>query len=156
MKSIMCRRRFLQVAGLTGAGALLGGCSKPTSATGDFRGQDLRVFVYAGGHEATMRDVFVPQFEAATGATISLQPGWWDAIPKLKAAPADQPPFDLVITDATQGYPAARSGLFQQLDLGRIPNAQRLVPSVLDNWVYKDRYGIIYADNVLSLTYFSQ
>lgn len=76
-----------------------------------------------------------------------------DAIAKLQTAPADNPPFDLVITDATQGYPAVKSGLFQQLDLGNIPNHKLLVPSALDNRIVKDRYGITYPDSVMTLAY---
>ena len=40
---------------------------------------------------------------AVRGATATLHSGWWDSIAKLKSAPANNPPFDLMITDATQG-----------------------------------------------------
>jgi spermidine/putrescine-binding protein len=114
------------------------------------------MFVYAGGHEQTIREVFVPRFETLTGATVILDPGWWDAIPKLKAAPSGQPPYDLVITDATQGYPAVRDGLFRQLDLSRMPNVRDLTPSVLDNHVFRDRYGITHPDSVMTLAYHTE
>jgi spermidine/putrescine-binding protein len=143
------RRQFLA----TGA-ALAAGCTgKPPATGGDFRGQKLRVFVYAGGHERLMREAFVPAFEARTGATAVLDAGWWDAIAKLKASPKGKPAFDLVVTDATQGYPALREGLFQKLDMERIPNRLNLTPSVLDNWVYKDGYGITFPDAVMTLAY---
>lgn len=145
------RRQFLASAGA--AGLALGGCGRSGGARGEFAGQELRVFVYAGGHDATMREVFVPAFEAATGATVSLQPGWWDAIPKLKAAPAGDPPFDLVISDATQGYPAVKDGLFQQLDPDNIPNHRALAPSAIDTWVVRERYGITYPDSVMTLAF---
>ena len=112
------RREFLAAVG-----TLAAGCGE---------GQKLRVFVYAGGHERTMREVFVPAFEAKTGVQVVLDPGWWDSIPKLKASPRGKPAFDLVVTDATQGYPAIREGLFQKLDMGRIPNRLNLAPAVLD------------------------
>jgi len=95
----------------------------------------------------------VPRFEEQTGATAVLDPGWWDAIPKLKASPADQPPYDLLVTDATQGFPAAREGLFRQLDLAKIPNHKNLTPSVLDHWVFRDRYGVTFPDSVMTLAY---
>jgi hypothetical protein len=100
-----------------------------------------------------MREVFVPAFEAATGARVSLFPGWWDGIPKLKAAPPDQPPFDLMISDATQGFPAAREGLFAQLSLDNIPNHKTLTPAAIDHWVFKERYGITYPDSVMTLAF---
>jgi spermidine/putrescine-binding protein len=142
------RRRFLASAGLT----LLAGCGK-ASRSGPFAGRELRVFVYAGGHDKTMREVFVPRFEADTGATVSLYPGWWDGVPKLKAAPENNPPFDLMISDATQGYPAAREGLFAKIDLANVPNHKHLAPAALDNRIFRDRYGIPYPDSVMTLAY---
>jgi spermidine/putrescine-binding protein len=148
------RRRFLSAAaGLALGGAVLGCRGQSGKGSGPFAGRQLRVFVYAGGHEQTMRAVFVPRFEAATGATVTLYPGWWDGIPKLKAAPAADPPFDLVITDATQGYPAVKEGIFAQLDLANIPNHQSLARPALDNWVFRERYGITFPDSVMTLAY---
>ena len=138
---MLTRRHFL----FTGAALAAGGCRAKKST--------LRVFVYAGGHEKTMREVFVPRFEAATGVEVELHAGWWDGIAKLKAAPADDPPFDLIISDATQGYPAVKEGLFAQLDLDNIPNHERLTPSALDNHVFRDRYGITFPDSVMTLAY---
>jgi spermidine/putrescine-binding protein len=139
---------------------LLAGCGRKPAAVpfagrtaGPFAGRELRMFVYAGGHEKSMREVFVPRFQANTGATVALYPGWWDGVPKLKAAPANDPPFDLMITDATQGYPAVRDGLFAQIDLANIPNHQRLAAPALDNPVYRERYGITYPNSVMTLAY---
>ncbi len=147
--SRLTRRTFLSAAALAVAGC----GSRSSSGSGEFTGQQLRVFVYGGGHEKTMRESFVPAFEKETGATAILESGWWDAIAKLKASPADRPAFDLVITDATQGYPAIREGLFAQLDLDLVPNHKSLVPSALDNWVYRERYAIPYPDSVMTLAY---
>jgi spermidine/putrescine-binding protein len=140
--SSLSRRAFFGAAALAVAG-----CSRRSS---------LRVFVYAGGHEKTMREVFVPAFESQTGAKAVLDSGWWDAIAKLKASPAKQPAFDLVITDATQGYPAIREGLFTQIDLDLVPSHKNLAASALDNWVFRDRYGIPYPDSVMTLAYHRQ
>lgn len=163
MKHSADRRKFLGQAtvGMVGmVGGLAGGLSPfltlgcgSKSRGGPFAGRELRVFVYAGGHEKTMREVFVPAFEQATGANVALYPGWWDGIPKLKAAPEHSPPFDLIITDATQGYPAAREGLFAQLNLENIPNHKNMVSGALDNWIFRDRHGITYPDSVMTLAY---
>ncbi len=146
------RRQFLLAAGL--ASGLAAGCRRGSSGkSGPFAGQSLRVFVYAGGHEKTMRETFVPRFEEETGAKAVLDPGWWDSIAKLKASPPGKPAYDLVITDATQGYPAIKEGLFQQLDMANVPNHKNLTPSALDNWVFRDRYGVPYPDAVMTLAY---
>src|SRR5262249_7320034 len=119
--SRLSRRRLLQQTAAIGLAAA--GCQRgPAPGTGEVRNQQLRVFIYSGGLEKTMRAAFVPEVERQTGATVILDPGWWDSIPKLKASPPGQPAFDLVVTDPTQGYPAIREGLFQKLDLARIPN----------------------------------
>jgi putative spermidine/putrescine transport system substrate-binding protein len=150
MSRKLTRRHFLGSAVAVAAGIV--GCGKKASP-GPFSGRELRVFVYAGGHEKTMREVFVSRFEEETGATVSLYPGWWDGVPKLKAAPPNDPPFDLMVTDATQGYPAAREGLFAKLDLANVPSHQRLAPAAVDNWVFKEGHGITYPDSVMTLAY---
>ena len=55
------RRSFLGGIAYLG-GTLLTGCNKKTKTEGPFSGKELNVFVYAGGHEQTMRKVFVPRF----------------------------------------------------------------------------------------------
>lgn len=152
----LTRRSFLGAVGSAGLATTLG-CSSDNPGGrgngGEFKGQKLRVFVYSGATEKLFREAFVPRFEAKTGATVIVDPGWWDSIPKLKASPPGQPAFDLVVTDATQGYPAIKEGLFQKLNLSRIPNTANLCPSVLDTWVYKEGYGITFPDSVMTLAY---
>jgi spermidine/putrescine-binding protein len=143
------RRRFLRLAGAAAAGtALTGGCGPSPSDP-----HTLRVFVYAGNHERVVPKVFVPAFEAKAGARVALDAGWWDAIARLKAAPKDNPPFDLMITDAKQGYPAAREGLFGKLNLDNIPSCRNLAPAALDNWIYQQGYGVTYPDSAMTLAY---
>lgn len=144
------RRRFLKASAIA---AVAAGCSQSAQKTSTKSRRNLKIFVYAGAHEATMREVFVPRFELAVGAGVTLYPGWWDGMPKLKAASESDPPFDLMITDATQGYPAAREGLFASLDLTRIPNHKALAPASLDNWIFRDGHGLPYPDSVMTLAY---
>lgn len=167
----LSRRDFLGWAGVAGFGLSLGLHSCTTNNQGnnqasnaqisaanssgkqDFAGQTLRVFIYSGAWEKAFREHFVPQFQAKTGATVIPDPGWWDSIPKLKASPPGQPAFDLVLTDATQGYPAIKEGMFQEINMSRIPNKETLSPSVLNNWVYTDGYGITFPESVMTLAY---
>lgn len=148
----LCNRRsFLGTSAL--AALQLAGCGSTSSKPGEFQGQTLRIFVYAGGHETTMREVFVPTFEAATGARVILDSGWWDAIARLKTSPAGKPAFDLMVTDATQGYPAAREGLFQTIRRQNLKNLQHLSPAILDNWIVREGHGITFPDSVMTLAY---
>ncbi len=159
----LSRRRFIQgsVAGVAaGIGisanrtvSRVAKASPVDASRQDFSGQTLRVFIYSGNTEKFFRESFIPEFQARTGATVIPDPGWWDSIPKLKASPPGQPAFDLVMTDATQGYLAIREGLFQTLDMSRIPNREKLTPSVLDNWVYREGYGITFPGSGMVLAY---
>lgn len=157
------RRRFLKDTGLGLASGLFASTgimplthsarAANTDSPKPFAGHTLRVFVYSGAWEKTFREFFVPRFEAQTGAQVVVDPGWWDSIPKLKASPPGQPAFDLVLTDATQGFPAIKEGLFQTLDMTKLPNKANIVASALDNWVVKDGYGITFPDSVMTLGY---
>jgi putative spermidine/putrescine transport system substrate-binding protein len=135
---MISRRELLGWASVAGAGLGLGlyGCkpdargdagtaalSAGSPQAGKTGNRTLRVFIYSGAWEKTFHESFVPGFQAKTGATVIPDPGWWDSIPKLKASPPGDPAFDLVLTDATQGYPAIREGLFQKIDLDRIRDA---------------------------------
>jgi putative spermidine/putrescine transport system substrate-binding protein len=152
---MISRRRFLGWAGAAGAAGLGLGTTacKPGGAARSANDKTLRVFIYSGAWEKTFREAFVPGFQRLTGATVIPDPGWWDSIPKLKASPPGDPAFDLVLTDATQGYPAIREGLFQKVDFGRIPNRSKFSPAALDNWVVKDEYGITFPESVMTLGY---
>ena len=141
------RRRFLKAAGLTA----VAGCSGP-SRTGPLAGRTLTVFVYSG-LDRIFREQFAEPFERQTGATVLIDAGWWDAIGKLKASPAGEPAYDLVLTDATQGIPAIKAGMFRQLDFNRIPRLRDLAPAVIDNRIVADRYGVTFPESAMSLTW---
>jgi putative spermidine/putrescine transport system substrate-binding protein len=148
------RRQFLRGAGVAAFG-LAAGCNQTTTPQGqggDFRGQTLTIFVYSG-LDTIFQEHFVEPFEASTGAKVVLDAGWWDAIGKLKDSPKGQPAYDLVLTDATQGYPAIKSGMFRQINFDNVPNHRALAPVVLDNWVAREHYGITFHESAMSLVW---
>lgn len=111
-----------------------------------FKGETLRIFTYAGAWGDQFTKNFAPLFKKATGADIVVELGWWDSIPKLKASPAGNPAFDLIMTDATQGYPAIKEGLFQKVNMNNVPNAKKFAPEAVDNWVFKEGWGVTWPD----------
>ena len=140
LREPISRRQFFSALGA----AALCGCRN--------RQRSLSVFVYAG-LDAIFQEHFADPFEAKTGVKVILDAGWWDAIGKLKASPKGKPVYDLVLTDATQGYPAIKSGMFRQLDFDRIANHKSLAPAALDNWVAKERYGITFHESAMTLVW---
>lgn len=141
------RRQCLVAAGA--AALTLAGCRR-SPQSGDFAGQSLTVFVYSG-LDKILQESFAEPFQKQTGATVALDAGWWDAIGKLKASPRGLPAYDLVLTDATQGYPAIKSGMFRSIDFDRVPNHRGLAPVALDNWVAKERYGVTFHESAMAL-----
>lgn len=141
----------------TTAAATTAASAAPTAVSGTgalpFAGRTITMFVYSGLTENTFRDVYAPAFEKATGAKVILSPGWWDSAAKLKSSPDDQPPFDLIETDPTQGFPGIRDGLFQKIDLSKIPNAKNFAPQILDTYIYKDGWGVPFLSSAMTLTW---
>jgi putative spermidine/putrescine transport system substrate-binding protein len=140
--SWVSRRGFLASAGAAALG--FSGCRR--------RKRPLTVFVYSG-LDPIFQEHFATPFQAKTGVEVVLDAGWWDSVGKLKASPKGDPAYDLVLTDATQGYPAIKAGMFRQLDFGRIPNRLGLAPSALDNGVAKDRYGVTFHESAATLAW---
>ena len=166
-------RRSSLLLGAAGAVPLLGACAgvedegeatatagptagaSPTASPaggGDFAGEEITLLVYSGLTEDLYRSSFVPQFEALTGATVTIDSAWTEGIARLEAAPGDAPPFDLVLTDPTQGLPAIDQGLFQQFDVDAVPNAAaNFFPTLLDTTVYQQGYGIPFISSAMTL-----
>lgn len=143
----LSRREFVErlAAGAGIAATGLGSFVRAAEAQ-EFKGQQLRVFTYAGAWGDQFTKNFAPLFKQVTGADLIVELGWWDSVPKLKASPPGQPAFDLIMTDATQGYPAIREGLFQKFDKANVPNAAKFAPAVMDNWVVNDGWGVTWPD----------
>jgi putative spermidine/putrescine transport system substrate-binding protein len=161
------RRGVLRAAGglaaLAAAGGLIGcqpTATAPASPTNAPKPaakveppREFTMFVYSGLTERAYRDLFVPAFEAQSGVKVTLDPGWWDMAAKLKVSPTDQAPFDLVMTDPTQGFPGIRDGVFTKINLDRVPNARRFAPKVLDSWIYREGWGVPYVSSAMTLTW---
>ncbi|MDQ4132596.1 MAG: extracellular solute-binding protein [Actinomycetota bacterium] len=170
MPNHLTRRAFLRRGGHAALGlaalSALGACAEAENGeagptTGDprgaaepvarFPGQSITMLVYSGITERLYKDNFVPQFEAATGAKVTIDAAWTEGIARLQASPADNPAFDVVLTDPTQGLPAIQSGLFQQIDTDKIPNAKQFAPQLLDTSVWRDGWGLPFHSSAMTL-----
>jgi spermidine/putrescine-binding protein len=128
------------------------GTTTAAAGGGDFAGEEITLLVYSGLTENLYRENFVPQFEALTGATVTIDSAWTEGIARLDAAPTANPPFDLVLTDPTQGLPAVEQGLFQQFDVDRVPNAAaNFHPNLLDATIYNEGFGIPFHSSAMTL-----
>ena len=145
------RRVFIKhtvsLAGALAAPAIV----RAQSMGSSFRGQTIKVLVYSGINENTWRKHFVPQFEAATGAKVVVDAAWTEGIAKLKTAPGNEAPFDILMTDPIQGYPAIDEGLFQKVNLGNVPNLQKFHARVREGRVLQENWGIPFISSAMTL-----
>lgn len=146
----LTRRQFL----ITVTAAATVGSPRAARTQGKpYAGQTLTVFTYAGSYEATLKKFLVPAFEQRTGARVVLDPGWWDMLPKLKASPPGQPVFDLVMTDPTQGLPSIKEGLFQSVDLSKIPNAKTIPARMQRDWYQENAWGVNLSGSIMAMAF---
>jgi spermidine/putrescine-binding protein len=154
------RRQFLQQGVGVAAGLAMPGLAIPGNAVAqarpagrDFAGQTLTALVYSGINENTWRKHFVQPFEEATGAKVVIDAAWTEGIAKLKTAPANQAPFDILMTDPTQGYPAIDEGLFRKIELKNIPNLAKFHKRILAGRVYDEQWGVPFISSAMTLAW---
>ena len=144
------RRNFIKRSTAASAGVVaasqLGMWGADVQAAQDFKGEKLRVFTYAGAWGRPVHQELRASVQGAHRGRPHRRARLVDSIPKLKASPPGNPAFDLIMTDATQGYPAIREGLFQKVNMGNIPNAGKFSPEVMSNWVVEDGWGVTWPD----------
>jgi putative spermidine/putrescine transport system substrate-binding protein len=96
-----------------------------------FEGQTLVVTSYGGTWEEFMRAEILPAFEEATGAEIQLAVGLsTDWMTKLRAAGADDPPYDVVIANETYISTGRIGGFFESLPIDKVPNLDNVHESL--------------------------
>ncbi|HEX7126842.1 MAG TPA: extracellular solute-binding protein [Thermodesulfobacteriota bacterium] len=160
----MIRRRTFLAAALA---AGLSSAPKVTGAARPFEGESLVIGAYSGPTQKFFEQWFVPQFERRTGAKVAVSYYWWEGIPNLVASLPGPAPYDLMVTDPTQGYPAilgyvapggpeqdrkaGGQSLFAKIDWANVPNVKRLHPAVVDNFVVREGYGVTLAGSGMAL-----
>lgn len=150
------RRNVLKAAAGTSA-ALLTGCmggNPPSqddmgtddtktgsgSEDGKFSGQTLTVSVWSGKYTEFFKNSIKPRYEEQTGATVKLVPGWSDIISKIKAAPEDDPPYDVSVTEGLFYKQARAENLFLELRKENVPNLEKVYPYVKN--LRTTKYGV--------------
>lgn len=141
----LSRRVFL--AGSAATGALLAGCTGDggdggggdgggdggsTAGSPDsskpFSGQTLKVSVWSGPYVDRFRKHVADPFEKETGATVELVPGWSEIISKIKAAPKDDPPYDVSVTDGYFYSQGRAEELFLSVRYDNVPHFEEVWP----------------------------
>ena len=125
------------IAGLSGclgggsgsAGGASDDESQEGTTTGDvdssapFRNQTLRFSTWSGTNATVFEEEIKPLYEERTGGTLEVVPGWSEILSKIRAAPADSPPYDLTVTGDKEHYFGVQEDLWQQIDYDNLDNA---------------------------------
>ncbi len=104
--STLTRRRLLELSGqavIAGAAGVYApaiiGRAHAADAKDAFKGEQLSVIAWSGNYELAFRDYVAEPFNARYGTKVQVIGGWDQTINQIQAAPADNPPFDLIAAD---------------------------------------------------------
>jgi spermidine/putrescine transport system substrate-binding protein len=127
------RRRFLAAAGATATAGLAGCTGGSAGSSGqEYAGEQLRVTGFAGTYADTLESVIGPMFTEETGAELVVSRVNATHIPKIKAAPEDNPPFDAAAVTGLTYKQGRGSDFWLELREENIPNRDQIYDYLLD------------------------
>jgi spermidine/putrescine transport system substrate-binding protein len=137
------RRTFL--AGSSAAAVALAGCAGGgdggdggdggTTGTTDaapFAGETLRVSTWSGTNEQIFRETIKPMYEERVGGTLEVVGNWTQILSKIRAAPADDPPYDLTVGGSRIHYLGDQADLWEPVRYENVPNAEVIRDSLTE------------------------
>ena len=149
-KTGFTRRRLLASAGKTAlaAAAVIGapaiiGRAPVSSAKAAFEGESLIAVSWSGNYEQVFKTEVIEPFNAKYGTKAETVGGWDQMISQIKAAPADNPPFDISVGEEYISSSGLAEGVWLEQDRSKIPNL-----AAIHEWFYDTRpadmakYGI--------------
>lgn len=120
-------------AAVIGAPAILGR-APVTSAKAAFEGEALIAVSWSGNYEQVFRDEVIAPFNEKYKTKAETVGGWDQMVPQIKAAPADNPPFDIIVAEEFVSSSGLAEKLYLETDKSKIPN----LGSVYE-WFYDSR-----------------
>ena len=143
------RRGFLAASG-AGTAAAFAGCL--TGDEGGEGGDDtLRVAVWSGPYTDRFREIAADPFEEETGMTVEVLPRWSEIISQIRAAPADDPPYDVTITDGYFYHQGRADELLLPVRYDNVPNIDEVFPYLRE--FRTNEYGVPVDGDAISLAY---
>ena len=110
--------------------------------------QALRVSVWGGSWRDFVADIIGKRFTAETGVPVEyVTGGTIDRLSRAQQA-KEQPETDVVFTTAHVGWLYANSGLYEKLDMAKLPNAKGLFPQAVISPFHLGTWSYIYTVGV--------
>jgi spermidine/putrescine transport system substrate-binding protein len=142
------RRRFLQSTaagvGLLAMPAIIGRASLATAQT-SFAGESLIVVPWSGNYELVFKKTVIDPFNAQYGTKVESVGGWDQMVPQIIAAPADNPPFDITVTEEFIAGQGQSEGLWAKADRATIPNLDAVYPYFAETRPGYESWGVPFA-----------
>ncbi len=107
-----------------------------------YKGEKLIATAWSGPYTEMFIEVFAKPFMEITGAEVEVQGVWTEIPSKIKAAPADDPPFDVTIGDGSVYYAVIEDNLFLPIRPENIPNMADTFPALLAQKPAADGFGV--------------
>jgi spermidine/putrescine transport system substrate-binding protein len=125
------RRRLLKTlaagAAVIGAPAIVGR-APVSSARAAFEGESLIVVSWSGNYEQVFRETIIDPYNEKFGTKAETVGGWDQMISQIKAAPADNPPFDITVAEEYVSSAGLAENLYLKTDNSKIPNLEAVYP----------------------------
>ena len=137
------RRRFLKQAALSIAMPAIIGRAGVSTAKAAFEGEGLIAVSWSGNYEQVFRETVIDPFNAKYNTKAETVGGWDQIVSQIKAAPEDNPPFDVTVAEEYISSAGLAENLYMKTDRSKIPNLEAVYP-----WFYETRpdkakeYGI--------------
>ena len=116
------RRTFLKRAGLAVAMPAIIGRASVTTAKAAFEGESLIAVSWSGNYEQVFRETIIDPFNAKYNTKAETVGGWDQIVSQIKAAPADNPPFDVTVAEEYISSSGLAENLYVKTDRSKIPN----------------------------------
>lgn len=149
---ILSRRSILRggvASGLVLAAPAVIGRASIANAQSAFAGESMIVVAWSGNYERIFDAQVTQAFNDRYGTRVETTGGWDQMVAQIKAAPEDNPPFDLTIADEFTTSSGLAEGLFLQTDRSAIAGFDAVLP-----WFDGDRgnasaYGVPFGAGAL-------
>lgn len=147
----LSRRRFLRASALVVAMPAIIGRASVASAEKSFASEELIVVPWSGNYETVFKETVVDPFNSHYGTKVESAGGWDQMVPQILAAPADNPPFDLTITEEAITLQGLAEKLWLRNDRASLPNLDAVYGYFAETRPDAADYGVPFAGGTCML-----
>lgn len=147
----LSRRSLLGAGAFALAMPAIIGRASVASAQTSFAGEGLIVVPWSGGYETVFKETVIEPFNAEYGTRVESNGGWDQMVPQILAAPADNPPFDITITEESVTGQGIAENLWLKNNRAAIPNLDAVYPYFAETRPGAEDYGVPFAGGTCML-----